>query len=471
MSELTNQQSLSTRAARQLTTTTKSAPQMGSITPRWLLKLLPWVPVTGGTYRVNHRKVVVKPEAKIRFNFVDGKIALETAQLSQLKLFQGVSDDLLRQINEMFKEENYEMGSYLIREGEPGDKFFLLANGKVEVNQEGPHGEKLVLNVLGSGDHLGEMALFDDLPRNASVVALVPTAVLTLNRTQFLKLIEESPSLKQNIELIMEERRNQGHTTNEAGEAVVPVEGNYEGERTILSSFIDYEENPREYPISVVQAILKVHTRVADIYNDPMNQVEEQMRLMIEELKERQEFELINSPTFGLLAQASPSMRIQPRKGSPTPDDMDQLLSLVWKKPAFFLAHPKAIAAFGRECTRRGVPPPTVNIFGSPMITWRGVPIVPTNKLLIGDGKNGQPVGTTNILLMRVGEKEQGVVGLHQPGIPNEKVPSLSVLFNGVTPEAHACYLMTLYFSCAVLTEDALAVMENVQVRNYYDYK
>ena len=47
--------------------------------------------------------------------------------------------------------------------------------------------------------------------------------------------------------------------------------------------------------------------------------------------------------------------------GAPTPDDLDELLSRVWKEPAFFLAHPRAIAAFGRECTRRGVPPPTVS--------------------------------------------------------------------------------------------------------------
>ena len=191
---------------------------------------------------------------------------------------------------------------------------------------------------------------------------------------------------------------------------------------------------------------------------------------MIEELKEHQEWEIINNSDFGLLAQAAPSMKILPRKGSPTPDDMDRLLSLVWKKPAFFLAHPKAIAAFGRECTRRGVPPPTVNIYGNPVITWRGVPIIPTNKLTISDGTDGHEENTTSILLMRVGEKDQGVVGLHQPGIPNEKIPSLSVLFNGVTPDAQRNYLISLYFSCAVLSDDALAILEGVHVSNYHDY-
>ncbi len=76
----------------------------------------------------------------------------------------------------------------------------------------------------------------------------------------------------------------------------------------------------------------------------------------------------------------------------------------------------------------------------------------------------------TNILLMRVGEKEQGVVGLHQTGIPGEQQPSLSVRFMGINRKAIASYLLTLYFSCAVLTPDALAVLENVEVGYYHDY-
>ncbi len=468
MSEIS--QVLSQQAARQLTTTTKSAPQMGSITPRWLLKLLPWTAISGGTYRVNRRKVVVKPEAKLNFNLIDGKISVEVEEINRLSLFNGVPHETLEKMISMFQEKRYSAGEQIIKHGEPGDVFFLVASGKVEVNHEGPHGEKLVLDVMGSGSHFGEMALLNDSPRKANIVALVQTIALTLNRNQFIELVKETPSLRENIEASIRERARQHEGSNEAGEGKTNLETDHDGSRTIASTFIDYEEEPREFPMSSVNAILKISTRVEDLYNNPVMQTEEQMRLMIEELKEQQEYEIINNPNFGLLAQASSSMRIQPRKGSPTPDDMDQLLSLVWKKPAFFLAHPKAIAAFGRECTRRGVPPPTINLFGSPVLTWRGVPLIPCNKLLVGDGTNGQPAGTTNILLMRVGEKEQGVIGLHQPGIPWEKAPSLSVRFNGVSPEAQVTYLMTLYFSCAVLTEDAIGVMENVQVRNYYDY-
>jgi hypothetical protein len=195
------------------------------------------------------------------------------------------------------------------------------------------------------------------------------------------------------------------------------------------------------------------------------------MRLTIEGIKERQEWELINSNKFGLLHSVDPSMRISTRYGAPTPDDLDELLAMVWKKPAFFLAHPKAIAAFERECTWRGVPPVTVNMLGVPVILWRGVPIIPSDKLELKKGSRGnQWLGTTSILLLRIGEKDQGVVGLHQAGIPGELSPSLSARLMGLDSLGVAMYLLTHYFSCAVLTDDALGVLENVEVGYYHDY-
>ncbi|MFM7578519.1 MAG: hypothetical protein ACKO5Q_16490, partial [Microcystaceae cyanobacterium] len=113
----------------------------------------------------------------------------------------------------------------------------------------------------------------------------------------------------------------------------------------------------------------------------PHDQIHEQLRLTIEILKERQESELLNNSEYGLLNNIVDTQRVQPRTGAPTPDDLDELLIKVWKEPAFFLAHPKAIAAFGREATRRGVPPATVSLFGSQFITWRGVPLIPSDKL------------------------------------------------------------------------------------------
>jgi Phage capsid-like protein len=228
-------------------------------------------------------------------------------------------------------------------------------------------------------------------------------------------------------------------------------------------TFVDYDDKPREHTLSDVTTVLDVATRTSDLYSSPFDQVREQLRLTIEIIKERQESELINNKDYGMLVNAAPSMRVATRKGPPTPDDLDELIARVWKEPAFFLAHPRAIAAFGRECTKRGVPPPTVSLFGSPFTTWRGIPLVPTDKLQI----NGDH---TNILLLRVGEKRQGVVGLYQPRLPGEQSPGLSVRFMGIDRRAIASYLISLYCSLAVLTEDALGVLEKVEVGKYHEY-
>jgi len=251
----------------------------------------------------------------------------------------------------------------------------------------------------------------------------------------------------------------------DGGQAVVAIECGVEPTPAIPETGIDYEEHPREYTLCTITTTIEVLTRISDLYRSPMDQVKEQLGVLIEMVKERQENELLNNENYGLLNNAAPSQRISTRTGAPTPDDLDELITKVWKEPAFFLAHPRAIAAFGRECTRRGVPPPTMTLFGSPFLTWRGLPIVPSDKLEVTEA------GKTNILLMRTGEKKRGVVGLFQPGLPGEVSPSLSVRLMGINKRGAAEYLVSLYCSTAVLTEDALGVLQNVDVGKYHDYK
>src|SRR4051812_34804330 len=136
--------------------------------------------------------------------------------------------------------------------------------------------------------------------------------------------------------------------------------------------------------MSAVQTVVRVHTRVSDLYNGPYDQLGEQVRLTIEGIKERQEWDLINNKKFGLLHSVDPAMRISTRYGAPTPDDLDELLAQVWKKPAFFLAHPLAIGAFARDCSWLGVPAVAIGLFRQPVLTWVGGPIIPSDKLDIG---------------------------------------------------------------------------------------
>ncbi len=229
------------------------------------------------------------------------------------------------------------------------------------------------------------------------------------------------------------------------------------------STYVDYQTNPREITLRSISTIVDIHTRVSDLYSSPHDQVTQQLRLTIETIKERQESELVNNPEYGLLSQVVPEQTLGTLSGPPTPDDLDSLLTKVWKTPSFILTHPLGVAAFGREATRRGVPPVVVNLFGGQFITWRGIPIVPSDKVPVEDGK-------TSFIAVRTGEERQGVVGLFQPGLVGEQSPGLSVRFNGINRQAIASYLVSLYSALAVLTDDALAVLEGAEIGVFHEY-
>lgn len=459
------QQSVSVKGARNLATTTKTRAQILAVTPRWLLHVLPWVPVQAGTYRVNRRKPVIPEDMGVPLARPEGQPVLAASSLRRVGPLRKLDDSVLQAMAGRFTTKTVNRGETLVPEGQAGGDLIIVASGLLEVTRTGPHGEMLRQALLREGDYFDML-----LPGGASQVgvrALTTAEVLLLERGQFESLLTQSPQLRAMLQ--GEPSANGKPPMNEFGEidfATVTSPGDAE---QLPGSYIDYDDTPREYSLTAVQAVVQIRTTIADLYNDPYDQLREQMRQAIETVKEQQEWEMINNKEFGLLSQAARSMRVPAWQGAPTPDMMDELLARVWKKPAFFLAHPKAIAAFGRECTARGVPPPTMQMFGSPFLTWRGVPLVPSDKLLVNGETRASGGGTTNILLMRVGEKEQGVVGLHQPGIPHEHMPSLSVRFMGIDRNAIASYLVSQYVSAAVLTADALGVLENVEVGYYHD--
>jgi hypothetical protein len=278
--------------------------------------------------------------------------------------------------------------------------------------------------------------------------------VLVLPGRSFQQMNGQSDALREHIRRALSQPAK---AQNRAGEAAIELSSGHAGEVELPGTFADYELSPREYELDVAQTLLHVHTRVADLYNDPMDQTQEQLRLTIEALRERQEHELVNNPSYGLLHNVDLSQRIFTRSGPPTPDDLDELLSRR-RKSKFFLAHPRAIAAFRRECTKRGIYPQNVVFEGSTVQTWRGVPILPCDKIPITEGD------VSSIIVMRTGVDDQGVIGLHTVNIDDEVQPSMNVRFMGIDDKAILSYLVSVYFSAAVLVPDALGVLENVEL-------
>jgi CRP-like cAMP-binding protein len=474
--------SLDTAAARNLATTTKTPPQMQAVTSRWLLRVLPWVQAGGGAYRVNRRLSHAVGRGRVAFAQAgDDDVTVVPPTLAELPPLKGFGDEaLLAELASRFSVREFRVGEALAEAGSPVDTLWLIAHGKVDLSTRGKYGDHAVTGHLADGDHLGEEVFHTGagngsgngrrngrgtghgnghgnghLPTwKTTARAATPLIALSVRAADVRALIDGSESLRQHLAA---HRRTRSKAQNQHGEAAIELAAGHEGEAVLPGTFADYELKPREYELSVAQTVLRVHTRVADLYNNPMNQMEEQLRLTIEALRERQEDELVNNRSFGLLHNADFDQRLHTHSGPPTPDDLDELLSLR-RDTHYLLAHPKAIAAFGRECTKRGIYPPTVELLGSHVPSWRGVPLLPCPKIAIADGH------TTSILAMRVGQEEQGVVGLHQTGIPDEYQPGLSVRFMGVDEKAITNYLVSAYYSAAVLVPDALGVLENVEI-------
>jgi CRP-like cAMP-binding protein len=454
--EAATQLSLSTGAARNLATTTKSEPQMQGISSRWLLRNLPWVQVSGGTYRVNRRLSYAVGRGRVSFAKTGSVVRVVPPSLREVPVLRDLEDNaVLEELANRFNQREVAAGEVLVEAGQPVEEIILIAHGKINQIGTGKYGETTVLGHLADGDHLGDEAIRQtDALWEFTVKAATAGTVMVLPTAAFQELVSRSEALREQVAAYL---ASADQAQNQHGEADIELAAGHDGEPDLPGTFVDYELAPREYELSVAQTVLRVHSRVADLYNDPMNQVEQQLKLTIEALRERQEYELVNNPDFGLLQNAEYDQRIQTHSGPPTPDDLDELLSMR-RETTHLFAHPKAIAAFGRECSKRGIYFGSVDIGTHHIPAWRGVPIFPCGKIPVVDGH------TSSIIAMRMGENNQGVVGLHQTGIPDEYEPGLNVRFMGINEKAVMSYLVSAYYSAAVLVPDALGVLENVEV-------
>jgi CRP-like cAMP-binding protein len=122
--------------------------------------------------------------------------------LRQVPLFSGCTDAELERIDSLFSEAEIEPGHVLVREGGAGRQFVVIRAGQASVSRHG-----VELNVLGPGDFVGELALLEDVPRNATVTAMTPMSVYVANAGEFSALLVESPTLAARIRSAAGERK------------------------------------------------------------------------------------------------------------------------------------------------------------------------------------------------------------------------------------------------------------------------
>lgn len=135
------------------------------------------------------------------------QVRVEAAKLREIPILSRLPQDLLVQLTSRMDTENSAPGRTVIQEGDPGDKFYIIARGKCEASKVGNDGGRLRLRVMGDGDFFGELALLRNTPRTASVTTLSACSFLTLSRKEFLSLLEEAPGVKEELEQVVAQRK------------------------------------------------------------------------------------------------------------------------------------------------------------------------------------------------------------------------------------------------------------------------
>jgi len=211
------------------------------------------------------------------------------------------------------------------------------------------------------------------------------------------------------------------------------------------------------------------------LFSNKHDQLLTQLGLAAEVVYENKENLLFNHPKFGLLNNVAKPLHIK-EDGPPTPEVLDDMLSRLWKMPDAFMMHPETLQAFQAECNKLGIRLQPREMWGSQFTCWRGLPILPTNKLYLTPGDAAEDQKSTaektkyemndrergeshsSILLARFGEQRQGVVSLYPKGMTGSKMfPLIDIDFMGLDERSVASYLLSTYAAIAVLTPGALA--------------
>ncbi len=115
-----------------------------------------------------------------------------TDPFQRVQLFEGIPEAERATIAKAAQLRTYRRGEVIVRQGQAGETFFVIVRGRVAVTVLSPEGREVVLNTLGEGDHFGEMALLDDEPRSASVVAQERSDLAILSRDVFFDLLQSN---------------------------------------------------------------------------------------------------------------------------------------------------------------------------------------------------------------------------------------------------------------------------------------
>lgn len=161
--------------------------------------------------------------------------------LRTVPLFADVGPEALAALAGVAREKRYQKGAVIILRDEPGDSLFVVGRGAVKVVVGDEEGREVILAVLGPGDVVGEMAIFDDERRSAHVIAMEESELLRLRRDDFYALLRKSPELALGIVRELSRRLRRANEQI-AGLVLLDVNGRV---ANLLISLADQEDGAR----------------------------------------------------------------------------------------------------------------------------------------------------------------------------------------------------------------------------------
>jgi ATP-binding cassette subfamily B protein len=159
-----------------------------------------------------------RKQAGFRFSPDGRHVDVDAHRLQEIPILERLPESILAELAPFFATETFDIGREIVCQNDPGDKFYIIARGEVEVwRTEENSGKSLCVNVLTDGDFFGEITLITGFPRTATVRTIAVTTCISLERGQFTKLIDRFPDLKRELSEIAVQRLRESSKLAAAG--------------------------------------------------------------------------------------------------------------------------------------------------------------------------------------------------------------------------------------------------------------
>ena len=171
---------------------------MQGISPRWLLRVLPFVQTKGGVFRVNRRMNYSVGDGRVEFATTGAEVRVIPAELRELPLLRGYDDaEVLSALADRFVQHDLAPGDVIVEWGEPADQICLIAHGKIEKTGIGKYGDETVLGLLADGDYFTYRAIIESQDLwEFTAKAVTSATVLTLSQQEFEAVVARSETLR-----------------------------------------------------------------------------------------------------------------------------------------------------------------------------------------------------------------------------------------------------------------------------------